>query len=77
MSNQEPVSLGWGRAAAMRFVKSEAEIRAEIMKALEGKLSSEFQVVALWIEYFLKYIFFFFIDYSFQSLIVLLKLQKK
>ena len=47
MLKPETTSLGWGRAAAMRFVKSEAEIKADIMKALEGKLSAEFQVYSI------------------------------
>jgi len=34
----------WGRIAASRFSKSDEEVRTEILKALEGKLSKEFQV---------------------------------
>ena len=41
---ESPSHTGWGRAAAMRFAKTEEEIKAEIIKALEGKLSVEFQV---------------------------------
>ena len=44
MLKPENSSPGWGRAAAMRFAKSEEEIKADIIKALEGKLSVEFQV---------------------------------
>ena len=44
MQKPELPSAGWGRAAAMRFAKSEEEIKADIIKALEGKLSVEFQV---------------------------------
>ena len=44
MLKPEQAVIGWGRAAALRFAKSEEEIKADIIKALEGKLSVEFQV---------------------------------
>jgi len=46
MQKPEAVPVGWGRAAALRFAKSEEEIKLDIIKALEGKLSVEFQVIA-------------------------------
>ena len=37
-------NLSWGRAAVSRYTKSHEEIQADIIRALEGKLSAEFQV---------------------------------
>ncbi|XP_076818035.1 uncharacterized protein C20orf96-like isoform X1 [Clavelina lepadiformis] len=48
MLKPETLSVSWGRAAASRFAKSQEEIKADIIKALEGKLSVEFQDYSQW-----------------------------
>jgi len=41
-------AMTWGRKAAARFAKSPEEVRSEILKSLQGKLSVEFQAYAKW-----------------------------
>ncbi|XP_039254084.2 uncharacterized protein C20orf96-like isoform X1 [Styela clava] len=48
MPVSEQLASNWGRAAVSRFTKTPEEIQAEIIRALEGKLSVEFKDYSQW-----------------------------